>query len=213
MFGAQENPMDTQVAVALVGVAGTLAGVAVSQLFTLLADARRNRRESSVRWDVGQKELAGAILAGALKLERDGWSAAAHLDRDIREERLPGATSLWMAPAQGIPGVIDKIGMEILREAVHLGYQGLEELEVQVETFVIAADARAGRAARDLVERLWEVFGELESFAHFDDAADAVERVRGARDLFANEVRRELGIRGRTTPDPRPRGAEPFDSD
>lgn len=205
--------MDTQVAVALVGVAGTLAGVAVSQLFSLLADARRNRRERAARWDVGQKELAGEILAGALKLERNGWSAAAHLDRDVRDERLSGATSLWMVSAQGVPGVIDKRGLEILREALHVGYQSLEELEVQVETFVIAADARAGRAARDLVESLWVVFGALESFAHFDDAADAVERVRRAKDRFANEVRRELGIRGSTTSDPRPRATESLDSD
>jgi len=179
--------------------------VAVSQAFTIVADSRRYRRERSARWDADQKALAGKILAGALKLERDGWSVASLLDRDRREKRLPGATSLWSVPDMGIPGVIDEQTVAMLREAVHEAYQGLDELELHVETFVVVATPTAGGAARALVERLWDVFGALEGYANFDDAADEVERARSARDLFANEVRQALGMTGQTISDQRPR--------
>ena len=170
-----------------------------------MTDSRRDRRERSARWDTDQKKLAGQILASALKLERDGWSVASLLDRGRREKRLPGSTSLWSVPDAGIPGVIDGQSVEMLKDALHEAYEGLDVLELHVETFVVVASPAAGAAARTLVETLWNVFGSLESYANFDDAADNVTRARSARDAFANEVRRALGIDGQAVPDQRPR--------
>lgn len=198
--------METEVLVALVGVGGTLGGVALGQVSAAVVDSRRRRKESATRWDSDQKQQAAAILARALRLERQAWDVAAQLDSDDRAERLPGhGASLLLLPETGIAGVIDEIGLLILREAIEEGHGELALLESDVETYALVADPTAVRAARELVESLWEVYGALEVFALFDDAADEVERARSARDAFANHVRRSLGVSGDVLTDRRPR--------
>lgn len=197
--------METQVLVALVGVGGTLAGVALGQVFSWISDAKSQDSQRSARWDSGQKELAAEILAVAVKLEREACSAAAHLDREVREQRLPGNTSLLLIPAEGIPGVLDELTVLILREAVEEGFAGIEALEASVEKFAIVASPDAGVEARQLVESIWDAYGSLESFETFDDAVDNVERVRAARDRFSNAVRESLGVKGEVVSDQRPR--------
>jgi len=197
--------MDTPLLVPLVGVGGTLLGSGVGYFSSWLLEAKRHARERADRWDSGQKEAAGQILAAVLKLEREAWSAASFLDREIRETRLPGYTSLALVPVEGIPGVIDEDALSILSDVLADGFEGLEALEVSVETFAIVASSEVGTEARALVSSLWDVYGCLEMFTTFDDAADSVEQVRAARDRFANEVRKSLGVQGHVVSDHRPR--------
>ncbi len=135
-----------------------------------------------MRWDEGQKKLAGEILAAALKLERNAWSTIAHLDRTSRQERLPGFTSIFLVPDAGIPGVVDEVGVSIITDAIREGFSNLESLEVLVETFAITASPTVGDHARILVDSLWSNYGHLEAFAEFDEAADSVEVSRASRD-------------------------------
>ncbi|MEV8241395.1 hypothetical protein AB0O90_14220 [Microbacterium testaceum] len=201
--------METEVLVALVGVGGTLGGVALGQGSAALMGWRQRRRETATRWVADQKEQAAAILSRALRLERQAWDVAAQLDQEERDERLPGhGASLLLLPAGGIPGVVDEIALLILREAVEDGFEQLDLLENEVETYALIAEPEAVTAVRQLVECLWNVYGAIESFSTFDQAADAVERARSARDAFANRVRSSLGVSGNVTTDPRPRRDE-----
>jgi hypothetical protein len=114
------------------------------------------------------------------------------LDRDTRKERMPGATSIWQTPEEGIPGVLDRNTREILIDAIEEGQQRLDDLEgLQAEVALIGTPDEVA-ASVELRYALVEVLGHLEAFAPFDQTADAVDRCRAARDVFTNYARQSL---------------------
>lgn len=195
-----------ELALAIVGIAGTLCAAILTQLLASRAEAGRRVREDETRWLSDRRRLSAELLAGALLLEQQLWSACAQLDRDVRSERLPGHTSILLTPTSGVPPVLDELTREILVDAVEDAFKAVEALEVLVaEVALISTDEETARA-RDLVDSLVDVVGLLESFACFDEAADAVERSRLARDAYLRVARRELKVDGPAiAPDSRPR--------
>jgi hypothetical protein len=114
------------------------------------------------------------------------------LDRDPREERIPGATSILLTPDEGIPGVFDETTRAILVEAIEDAFERLDALEEIAAEVALIGTADEVTAASQPHEALWEVAGHLEVFAPFDVAADAVERCRAARNRFTDAARISL---------------------
>lgn len=192
--------------IAAVGVAGTLAAALVTQAFAQRADAARRLADDRARWLGDRLRVNARFLAGSLRLERDLWSAASQLDSDSREERMPGATTILLTPEEGIEGVFDETTRDILVEAVEDAFERLNELEEIAAEVALIGTPDEVAAASQLHESLWEVVGLLEGFAPFDDATDAVERCRAARDRFTDAARAGLRSGQRVTAvDQRPR--------
>lgn len=147
----RETLSETEVLVSLVGVGGTLGGVALRQLSAALTGWRQRCREVARRWVSDQSgHPVPRAPVGAAGVGR--FSAARSSGPD---ERLPGhGASLLLLPPMGIAGVIDEIDLSVLREAVEDGFEQLDLLENEVKTFALVADPEAVKAARELVECL-----------------------------------------------------------
>jgi hypothetical protein len=201
-----------QVAVAAVGVVGTLAAALLTQLLAGSAERRRRLADDRSRWLSDRLRVNTRFLAGALSLERDLWSAAAQLDPDDRSVRMPGFTTILLTPDHGIPGVFDETTRSILVEAVEDAFTRLDALEELAAEIALVGTGGEIRAARELHEALWGAAGCLESYQPFDVAADAVERARTARDAFTNAARAGLRAGGSIGAlDGRPRHGEASD--
>ncbi|WP_163013299.1 hypothetical protein [Streptomyces fungicidicus] len=195
-----------QVVTAGLGVGGTLAAALLTQAANRRADRDRYSREDRHRWLVERQRVGTRFLAGALAVERNLWSLCSHLDREDRPERLPGHTTVLLTPEEGIPGVLDALTREILIEGIEEAFADLEGLEELVAEITLIGTPSEAAAASDLMGRLADTVGWLESFAPFDVAADSVEGCRTARDLFSVEARKSLQVDGGfTPPDRRPR--------
>ena len=179
-----------------VGVAGTLTAAVLTQVLASRAERRRRSADERSRWYSDRLRLNAQFLAASLKLERDLWSAAAQLDPDDRQVRIPGFTTILLAPEEGIPDVFDATTREILVEAVEDAFERLDALEETAAEIALVGTPAEISAARALHEALWDVAGALETYEPFDTAADAVERVRAARDAFAKAARTGLGTTG-----------------
>ena len=202
-----------QVVIASVGVVGTLAAALLTQLLTGRAEQRRRVAEDHSRWLADRLRVNTRFLAGSLSLERDLWSAASHLDRDDRVVRMPGLTTIFAAPEEGLPGVFDEITLSILVEAVEEAFTRLDALEELAAEIALVGTEDEVHAARELQDALVEVVGLLEGYQPFDAAADAVERVRAARDAFTRSARAGLRTGGEVGAlDARPRWIEDSDS-
>jgi len=203
------NDSTVQVVVASVGVAGTFAAALLTQLLAARAERKRRLAEDHSRWLADRLRLGARFLAGSLSLERDLWSAAAQLDRDERQIRMPGYTTILLTPEEGIPEVFDEHTRGIIVEAVEDAFARLDALEETAAEIALVGTTEEVSAARSLHEALWDAAGSLESYAPFDVAADAVERARAARDAFARAARAGLRTGGDVfTLDGRPRRSE-----
>jgi predicted RNA-binding protein len=195
-----------ELALAIVGISGTLCAAVLTQLLANRAEMARRAREDQTRWLSDGRRLSAALLAGALRLERQLWSACSQLDRKVRSERLPGHTSILLTPTSGVPPVLDELTRETLVEAVEDAFEALDALELLVAEVSLISTAEEAVRARNLLDSLAEVVGLLESFAEFDEAVDAVERSRAARDAYLKTARSALRVDGpAVAPDSRPR--------
>jgi hypothetical protein len=181
-------------AIAAVGVLGTLVAALFTQMLANRAEARRRDDENHTRWLSERRRVDAELLALSLKLERHLWSACSFLDSEVRSERLPGFTSVLLTTEGGVPPVLDKLAREILVKDIEEAFAALDELEVLVVEVELIGTAEEAATARDLWESLSDVVGLLEAFALFDQAADAVERSRSARDEFSAAARAALRI-------------------
>ncbi|MGP3687441.1 hypothetical protein ACTVZO_22525 [Streptomyces sp. IBSNAI002] len=203
---AMEASQVVQALTAGIGVAGTLAAALLTQAFNRRTERDRHKREDQARWLADRQRVGAKFLAGALSMERELWSTCAQLDREMRSERLPGHTSILLTPDDGIPGVLDATTRAIVVETIEEGFERLNELEELVAELTLIGSPEEAATAGELLERLGDCIGHLEVFAPFDDAADAVERCRSARDAFSIEARRSLqGDESFLPPDRRPR--------
>jgi hypothetical protein len=195
-----------QLLTAGIGVAGTLAAALFTQKLGRTAERERYLREDKARWLAERLRVNSRYLSGALALERELWSACAFLDSDERAERLAGFTCLVMTPEEGLPGIIDQEAREILLDATRTASEKMDELENLSAEITLIGTPEEGTTARELWERLSVVCGLIEAFRPFDQAADAVEECRAARDEFAAAARESLQVDGSyRAPDPRPR--------
>lgn len=200
------DPLSVELALAIVGVVGTLSAAVVTQVLATRAEARRHQREDETRWLSDHRRISAQLVAGALTVERQLWSACSHLDREARAERLPGHTSILLTPPTGVPPVLDGLTREIVVDAVEDAFEALEELELLAAEVALTGTSSETDRARELLESLHDVVGLLETFASFDDAADAVERSRSARDAYVDAARIALRAPGlASSPDSRPR--------
>lgn len=191
---------------AFLGIAGTLCAAVLTQILANRAEARRRVLEDQTRWLSDRRRVSTDLLAGTVKLERKLWSACSQLDTEKRPERLPGHVSILLTPETGIPPVLDELTREIVVDAVEDAFDALEALELLVAEVSLMCTSEETTRARELLESLADVVGLLEVFALFDDAADAVERSRAARDSYAESVRTALRVDGpAVAPDSRPR--------
>lgn len=192
--------------VATVGVVGTLSAALLTQLLSLRAERLRRAAEDRSRWLADRLRISSQFLAKSLSLERDLWSAAAQLDRDDRAVRMPGHTTILLTPDEGLPGVLDAITREILVEEIEKAFERLDELEEVAAEIALVGSPSEVEAASELHESLWSVVGLLEAYAPFDEAADAVEACRSARDRFLQAARTGLRAEGQVPAiDNRPR--------
>jgi hypothetical protein len=157
------------------------------------ADQTRREAEDQSRWLTDRLRVNARYLAQALSLERELWSTAAQLDREDRQPRLPGFTSILLTPDDGVPDVLDGVAREIIVDCVEEAFERLNMLEELAAEIALVGTPEEALAAREVEESLWEVVGMLEGFAAFDDAADAIQRCRSARDTFAAAAR--VGLR------------------
>lgn len=195
-----------ELALAIVGIAGTLCAAVLTQLLANRAEMGRRVREDQTRWLSDGRRLSAELLAGALRLERQLWSACSQLDREVRSERLPGHTSILLTPTSGLPPVLDELTRNILVDAVEEAFQALDALELLVAEVSLISKTEEAARARGLLDSLGEVVDLLEGFAGFDEAADAVERSRAARDAYLRVARSALRVDGPAiAPDCRPR--------
>jgi hypothetical protein len=192
--------------IASVGVGGTLAAALLTQLLSRRAERERRTAEDRSRWLADRLRLNACLLAGSLALERDLWSACAHLDSEEREQRLPNHTSILLTPEEGVPGILDGIDRSILVDAIEDSFERLNDLENLVAEISLVGTTSEANAARALHEALWKVTGMMEGYEQFDFVADAVEACRTARDDFTRVARQGLRVDGApVAPDPRPR--------
>ncbi|MFD4583189.1 hypothetical protein [Streptomyces sp. NPDC058434] len=196
IMGAMQAAQVVQVLIAGIGVAGTLAAALLTQAFNRRPERERHTREDQARWLADRQRVGTKFLAGALSLERNLWSACAQLDREVRSERLPGHTTVLLTPDEGIPGVLDPIARGILVEAIESGFERFHELEELAAELTLIGSSEEAAAAGELLEHLIYAIGALEGFVPFDEAADAVQDCRSARDAFAAEARRSLKVDG-----------------
>jgi len=186
-------------------VGGTLAAALLTQLLSRRAERDRRAAEDRSRWLGDRLRLNARLLAGSLALERDLWSACAHLDRQEREDRLPGHKSILLTLEEGLPGILDDIDRSILVDAIEDSFERLNDLEGLVAEISIVGTTSEANAARALHEALWDVTGMLEAYEQFDIVADAVEACRSARDDFTRVARQGLRVDGApVAPDTRP---------
>jgi hypothetical protein len=195
-----------ELVLAVVGIAGTLSAALLTQILASRAEERRRLSEDQTRWLLERRRVSAELLAGALKLERQLWSACSHLDNDARAARLPGYTSILLTPTKGVPPVLDELAREILVDAIEDAFEAVDSLEVLVAEVALVGTAEEAVRARALLESLGDVVGLLETFASFHDGADAVERSRSARDAYLEAARAGLRVEGpATSPDSWPR--------
>ena len=122
---------------------------------------------------------------------------------------MPGYTSILMTPDDGLPGLFDETTREIIVDDLEAAFKRLDKLEEAAAEIALVGTPEEVRTATELHDALWTVVSLLETYAPFDDAADAVERCRTARDRFAEAARSGLRTDGQTVSiDRRPR-AEP----
>lgn len=178
----------------------------MTQVFGHRAEEVRRKAEDRSRWLADRLPVNARFLAELLRLERDLWSAAAQLDRDPREVRMPGQTSILLTPEKGIPGMFDELTRTILVEAIEDAFERLDALEETAAEIALIGTPDEVAAAGQLHESLWQATGLLESYGPFDLAADAVERCRAVRDQFTEAARTSLRAGGQPSAiDPRPR--------
>jgi len=198
-----------QIAIASVGIAGTLAGALLTQVLGGRAERERRRADDHSRWLADRLRVNAQFLAESLKLERDLWSAAAQLDPDEREVRMPGFTTILLTPATGLPGVLDGTMRGIIVDAVEEAFARLDVLEEMTAEIALVGTVAEVNAATELHEALWEATGCLESYASSNATMGAVLRCRSAREAFAQAARTGLRTGGRLrTLDSRPKPIE-----
>lgn len=193
-----------QLITAAIGIAGTLTAALLTQLLAARAERARRRAEDHSRWLTDRLRINARFLAECLSLERDLWSTAAQLDREDRHERMPGYSTISLTPDEGIPGVFDASTRAIIVEDVEAAFERLNKLEELAAEIALVGTPEEVAAAGDLHDALWYVVGLLEGFAPFDEAADAVDACRSARDRFTEAARLSLRTDGRPAIDRRP---------
>lgn len=177
-----------------VGVTGTLAGSALTQIFARRGERDRRSAEDQSRWLTERLRVTSDLINRALSLERILWSACAHLDRDDREERLPGYTSIELIPEEGIEGVIDSVTREILIDAVGPGLEAINKLDSLAAELALISTPAEAVAAEQLIDALLNTIGLLEAFYPFDAAADSVLACRNLREELILASRKSLRV-------------------
>jgi hypothetical protein len=187
------------------GVVG-VAGIAATYFQNKATQKEREMSEDRARWLQERLRINSQLLSDSISLERDIWDVASQLDRDDRDERMPGYTTILLTPVGGLPGILDQLTRTILVEAIEDAFKRLDSMELLTAQLALIGAPEEARASRTLHEALWDAVGLLEAYASFDDAADAVEVARRARDQFANAARSSLRVGGKVIPvDRRPR--------
>jgi hypothetical protein len=194
---------------AAIGVMGTLSAALLTQVLARRAESGRRRADDRDRWLAERLRVNSHLLSRALGVERSLWSVCSFLSRE--GTGLDDCMSLWTIPEDEPP---DAETREILMEALYEADEALDDLEDTAAEVALIGTASEAAAARSLLERLWDVWGLLECYGPFDEAANAVERCRTARDQFAKAARESLRVDGDLVPhDGRPRrddGGYPF---
>lgn len=183
-----------ELALAMVGIGGTLLGALAAQALSNRAEADRRRAEDQTRWLGERRRIGAAVVAASLSLERELWSAAAQLDRAERAERIPGHRSILLTPREGVPPVLDALTRDILVDAVEDAFEALNTMEVLVAEVGLVGTTEEAGCADAMLEALWDAAGLLETFARFDSAADAVQEARARRAAFVEVARAALRV-------------------
>lgn len=171
-----------------------------------IGEKDRQTPEDKARWLQERFRINSQFLRDAISLERNMWNVASQLDVDGRDKRMPGYTTILLTPEEGLPGIFDEVTRIILVEAVEDAFSRLDSMELLLAEVALIGTPEQTQTARALHEALWTVTGLLEAYASFDDAADAVEAARRARDQFAEAARSSLRVEGESIPiDRRPR--------
>lgn len=195
-----------QLITASVGVVGTLTAALLTQMLARKAEKDRRISEDKARWLQERLRINSQFLSDAISLERDIWGAASHLDRDNRNERMPGYKTILLTPAEGLPGIFDELTRTILVEALEDAFSRLDSIELLTAQVALIGTPEEAKTARSLHEALWDAVGMLEMYASFDDAFEAISAVRTAKDRFAEAARSGLRVDGEAIPvDQRPR--------
>lgn len=195
-----------QLAIAGLGVAGTLAAALFTQVLARKAEQGRRRADDASRWLAERLKVNSRLLAESLALEREIWDLCSFLDRNKREERLPGYTSIYTIPKSGIPEVVDEETRTILVNGLHGIDDRLGNLEQVVAEISLIGSPLESEATRSYLSALWDAYACLETYSLFDVAADAVEKCRALRDQFTSAARESLRVDGQfMAHDERPR--------
>ena len=192
--------MSVEVVLAIAGVTGTLGAALLTQVLATRAETQRCVVEDKTRWLSDRRRVSAELIAGALKLERELFSACAQLDREERAERLPGYTSVLLTSTAGLPPILDDVTRAILVEAAEDALKALDSLEVTAAEVELTGTPDEGARAQELIDSLLDALGLVESFAMADVAYDAVMRSRSAREAYLEVARAALRVDGAAAP-------------
>ncbi|MGC0236845.1 hypothetical protein [Arthrobacter sp. SD76] len=181
-----------QLLTAAAGFAATLGAVFITQRYNRLSESARRSYEAESRWHDENYRVSAAIVTKAAAIERKLYNAAALLDDEEREPRMPGIKSVLLAPEGGIEGVIDELKREILVEAVEEGFAAVEELENLMGELAIIGSHAQEAACRRLTDELIEAVGTLEMFSRASDCYAQIAALVDARFAFADASRDNL---------------------
>jgi hypothetical protein len=181
------------------GVVG-LAGIAATFFQNKAAQKERRTSEDKARWLQERLHINSQFLSAAVSLERDIWDVAAQLDRDSRDERMPGYTTILLTPEEGLPGVFDEVTRAILVEAIEDAFSKLDSMNILEAQIALIGTSEEAETAKALNDALLDAVGRLEIYAPFDEAAEAVLAVKDMREQFAKAARSSLRVEGPSTP-------------
>ena len=194
----RQNPLmdgsTVQLLTASVGVAGTLAASVLTQALGRRVERDRRKSEDQSRWLAERQRVAAQLIASALVLERQLWSACAFMDDDERTERLGGYTSIHMVPDEGLEGIIDSVELNILGGMLEETDEPLRKLEVLVAELALIGEPNEAKVADQLLDSFLVAMSIIESFQSSHHAFQAVLTCKSNREQLIQESRKSLRV-------------------
>lgn len=182
----------SQMAIALAGFIATLLGVCITQIFNSRNENRRRAHESATRWHDENYRVSSEMATKAMAAYRNLYHTATFLDDNERDPRIPGYLSIQPTPSEGVPGIIDEIGREILVEGIEKAYEHLEELDALAGELAIIGSPSQISVSEKLRDQLLDAIGAVERFEKSSHAYEEIIAVSTLQEQFSDSSRHAL---------------------
>ncbi|MBT2368138.1 hypothetical protein J7E88_23165 [Streptomyces sp. ISL-10] len=192
-----------QLALAALGVAGTLAAAITTQILQRRAERERRAADDGRRWHADRFRAFKELLYKVNEVKRILYSAAAHLPSDAERQRLQdmGRTAFTITRASDVPpdsgdiSIFDATSLEIVQEALERAFSLNEESEHLIAEISILSEGFAPSAAKRMFEFCWDATGAVETTRGTTEEAYAAILAMGpAIDIFEGAARMDLDV-------------------